>query len=225
MSPLLSRSAAILKRLAKIYTAKAMVDFGTAEDTLIATLMSARTRDEQVIVAYPKLRKAFPHLNDLAKADVATIAEQIRSVGFYTAKARAIKALAIMLLEKYDGKVPRTMEGLVELPGVGRKTASCTLWYAFGIPSIAVDTHVFRLAKRLGWATGRDVVEVEKELSRVIEKKLWGEMNRLFVQFGRTICLPGTPKCWQCPVRELCPYPRKTPEPKTVRPSRRTVVS
>ncbi len=208
--PLVRRSRAVLTRLQNIYRNKAMVDFGSAEDTLIATLMSARTRDEQVIAAYPGLRAAFPRLRDLADAPVEAIAAKIRTVGFFQTKARAIKGLAHILLEKHQGQVPRTMEELVALPGVGRKTASCVLWYAFGIPAIAVDTHVFRLAHRLGWSQGRTPEEVERALSRVVPRALWGEMNRLFVQFGRTLCLPGRPRCYGCPVADLCPYPDKT---------------
>ncbi len=208
--PLARRSRAVLTRLQKIYRNKAMVDFGTAEDTLIATLLSARTRDEQVIAAYPGLRAAFPRLQDLAQAPVEAIAAKIRTVGFFHAKARAIKGLARILLEEYQGQVPRTMEELVELPGVGRKTASCVLWYAFGLPAIAVDTHVFRLAHRLGWARGRTPEEVERELAKVVPRALWGEMNRVFVQFGRTLCVPGRPRCYACPVADLCPYPDKT---------------
>ncbi len=204
------RTRAVLTRLQKIYRNKAMVDFGAAEDTLIATLLSARTRDEQVIAVYPGLRKEFPHLQDLAAAPVEAIAEKIHAVGFYHAKARAIKGLAALLLEKHQGKVPRTMEELIELPGVGRKTASCVLWYAFGIPAIAVDTHVFRLAHRLGWVRGKTVEEVELELAKIVPRTLWGEMNRLFVQFGRTRCLPGRPRCYECPVADLCSYPHKT---------------
>lgn len=209
-----TRSQTVLTRLKKIYPAKAMVDFGAAEDTLIATLLSARTRDEQVLAAYPKLRAAFPRLQDLADASLPDLEKTINTIGLFRAKARAIKALAQILIEKYDGQVPKTIEQLIELPGVGRKTASCVLWYAFSIPAIAVDTHVFRLTHRLGWARGKTPEEVEKELAIVVPRALWGEMNRLFVQFGRTVCLPGNPKCWKCPVRELCPYPNKTPEPK-----------
>ncbi len=207
--PLVRRTRAVLTRLQKIYRDKAMVDFGRAEDTLIATLLSARTRDEQVIAAYPGLRSAFPGLRDLADAPVEAIASKIRTVGFFQAKAKAIKGLARILLETYQGQVPRTMEELVELPGVGRKTASCVLWYAFGIPAIAVDTHVFRLVHRLGWARGRTPEEVERALAKVVPRALWGEMNRLFVQFGRTVCRPGRPRCEACPVASLCPYPNK----------------
>lgn len=203
-------TARIIKILEPLYTAKGMVDLGNPEDTLIATLLSARTTDEQVLKVYPGLRKRFPHLQDFAEADVEDIESCIASIGLYRNKARAIKALAIRLLKVYDGAVPDCMEDLITLPGVGRKTASCVLWYGFKIPAMAVDTHVFRIAHRLGWAKGKDPVTVEQELMHVIPQDLWGPVNRIFVQFGRDICKPLTPQCWRCPVRDLCPYQPKT---------------
>ncbi len=200
----------IIKILEPLYPAKGMVDLGNPEDTLIATLLSARTTDEQVLKVYPGLRKRFPRLQDFAKADVTDIEKCISSIGLYHNKARAIKALAVRLLEVYDGHVPKTMEDLVTLPGVGRKTASCVLWYGFKLPAMAVDTHVFRIAHRLGWAKGKDSVTVEQELMRVVPQDLWGPVNRIFVQFGRDVCKPTTPQCWRCPVRDLCPYQPKT---------------
>ena len=195
----------ILTHLAKTYTAKAMLNFGGPEDVLMMTLLSARTRDEQVIAAYPKLRKTFPRLVDLALAKQSQIEHEIQTIGLFRSKARAIKSLANILIEQFDGVVPPSMEELIKLPGVGRKTASCVLWYAFNIPAIAVDTHVFRVSHRLGWAKGKTPERVEQELAKVVPHPLWGEMNRIFVQFGRTVCLPGKPRCAICPVRDLCP--------------------
>jgi endonuclease-3 len=208
--------AEAIKLLAKRYTAKGMVDFGAPEDTLIATILSARTRDEQVIKVYPGLREAFPTLKDLAKAEPADIQPFIRTVGFSYAKARHLKGLAQKLLERHGGQVPRTMEELIELPGVGRKTASCVLGYAFKLPAIAVDTHVFRIAKRLGWAKGKTPEIVEEELKADIPRPLWREVNRVLIPFGRDICKPGTPQCWRCPLASICAYQPKTIAPKLV---------
>ncbi len=199
----------MIRLLGKRYPGKAMVDFGTAEDTLIATLLSARTRDEQVLAVYPGLRKAFPRLLDLARAEPDEIAASISSIGLYRQKAKAVHLLAKKLLNEFEGEVPKTMEELVTLPGVGRKTASCVLWYAFGIPAVAVDTHVFRITRRLGWTKKSDVREVEEELKCVVPKALWGEMNRVFVQFGRTRCLPRNPRCAECPLVSQCPTGKK----------------
>jgi endonuclease-3 len=203
-----------LRLLSQAFPGKAMVDFGTAEDTLIATLLSARTRDEQVISVYPDLRNKFRTLQDLADASWQEIATTIARIGLYQNKAKAVNALARMLLDQFKGKVPKTMEELVLLPGVGRKTASCVLAYAFKIPAIAVDTHVFRIAHRLGWAKGDTPEIVEEELKQLFQRTYWIEINRMGVKFGRTICIPGRPRCWQCPVRRLCPYEPKTPDPK-----------
>lgn len=203
-------------RLRRRYTAKGMVDLGNAEDTLIATLLSARTRDEQVLKVYPGLRKAFPTLKDFASATPAQIASKISSIGLFRNKAKMIKALAQTLLEKHHGIVPDTMEELVALPGVGRKTASCVLAYAFKKPAIAVDVHVFRIAHRLGWVKGKTPEDVEAQLRIAADKKDWIDINRCFVQFGRDICQPRTPQCWRCPLNDICAFKDKTQNPNHV---------
>ncbi len=209
-----SSVTSIIRTLSKRYTAKGMVDLGNPKDTLLATLLSARTRDAQVVKVYPGFVQKFPTLASLAKADVRDIMKPISTIGLYKNKARAIKALARRVIDVYDGHVPSTMEELVTLPGVGRKTASCVMWYGFGKPAMAVDVHVFRIAHRLGWAKGKNPEVVERELMALIPKKYWGDVNRAFVQFGRDVCRPGKPQCWRCPVATLCPFQPKTKEPK-----------
>lgn len=209
-----AKAVKVIRILDKRYPDKGMVDLGNPEDTLIATLLSARTTDKQVIKAYPGFRKKFPHLSDLAKAHVSSIAKAISTIGLYKNKAKAIKGLATILIRDYHGRVPNTMEDLMRLPGVGRKTASCVLWYAFKKPAVAVDTHVFRITRRLGWAKGRTPERVEEELKQLVPKSQWGKINRAFVQFGRDICKSRRPECWRCPVRDQCAYPAKTPAPK-----------
>ncbi|MCC7523043.1 endonuclease III [Candidatus Uhrbacteria bacterium] len=199
----------ILSILAKRYPGTGMTDLGNPEDTLIATLLSAQTTDVQVLRVYPGLRKKFPTLSDLAKTDVRKIEQCINSIGLYRNKAKAVKALAQTLLKEFGGKVPNTMQELVSLPGVGRKTASVVLSFSFKQPAIAVDTHVFRIAKRLGWAKGKNPQRVEKELMALIPKKQWSEINRTMVPFGRDVCKAPKPQCWRCPVRTWCPYPKK----------------
>ena len=205
-----------LKILQARYTAPAMVAVGTPIDTLIMTLLSARARDEQVLRVYPLLRVAFPTLEALASADVRAIERCISTVGLFRAKARAVKALARTLITDHQGEVPRTMEALVALPGVGRKTASCVLGYAFHLPAIAVDTHVLRVTKRLGWAKGKTPERVEEELKQIVSKRLWIDLNRVVIQFGRDICRPGIPQCWRCPLRTACAFRTKTPAPKVL---------
>jgi endonuclease-3 len=201
---------AAIRCLQKRYRAPAMVQLGTPEDTLIATLLTARTRDEQVLAVYSSFRKRFPTLQSLANATPAQIARSIASIGLFRNKSRAIHALAKKLLTEFGGIVPNTMEELIQLPGVGRKTASCVLWYGFGIPAVAVDVHVFRIAHRLGWAIGKTPEEVERELRARLPRKYWGEFNRVSVQFGRELCKPQRPHCVICPLREACPFGKQT---------------
>ncbi|MBU1349148.1 endonuclease III [Patescibacteria group bacterium] len=207
------KTLAVLK---KAYPQKPDMDLGTPDDTILGTLLSARTTDAQVLKIWPSFRKRFPTWPSLAEANVEDIASAINTVGLYRSKAKAISGLAKKILADFGGNVPRTMEELTTLPGVGRKTASCVLSYAFGVPSIAVDTHVFRIARRLGWSSSRTPEQVERDLLALVSKRLWGEVNRRFVHFGRDVCIGGTPRCWRCPVACWCTF-----TPKTARPASR----
>jgi endonuclease-3 len=206
-----ARSAVkVIGILNKLYPQKGDMDMGNAEDTLLGVLMSARTTDVQVLRVFPAFRKAFPTWEKLAKANVNSIASSINTIGLYRSKARAIKGLAQKILKEFGGKVPNTMEGLVSLPGVGRKTASCVLSYVFRVPAIAVDTHVFRIVKRLGWSKGKTPERVEDDLRDLIPRGYWIKINQSMVRFGRDICVSRTPRCWQCPVAKWCEYGPKT---------------
>jgi endonuclease-3 len=207
------RAVRILKLLGRIYKGSGMTDLGNPEDTLLATLLSAQTTDVQVLRVYPVLRKRFPTLKTLAEADWQSIAQEINSVGLYRTKAKAIKKLAQVLLDEFGGRVPSTMEELTRLPGVGRKTASVVLSFVFHQPAIAVDTHVLRIAKRLGWSKARDPKKMELDLRALVPEKQWSEINRILVPFGREICQARQPQCWRCPIADLCPYPNKSPKP------------
>ncbi|MCR4278375.1 MAG: endonuclease III [bacterium] len=205
----------VIRRLGQEYSKKGDMDFGNAKDTLIAVLLSAQTTDKQVLKIYPAFQKQFPTWKSLSEADVREIEKSIHTIGLYRSKARAIKKMAKMIRDEFKGRVPATMEKLVTLPGVGRKTASCVLTYVFHEPAIAVDTHVSRIAHRLGWAKGNTPEKVEKELMALVPKKEWMEINRVFVQFGRDVCVGGKkPKCWKCPVAKWCPYESKIGEPE-----------
>lgn len=202
-----------IETLKREFPGKGAVELRRAEDVLLATVLSARARDEQVLKVYPKLRARFPKLRDLADARVSDIGDAVREIGLWRAKAGAMKGIARALLEQHGGKVPRTREELVALPGVGRKTANCVLAYAFRIPAIAVDVHVHRITNRLGWAETRTPEETERRLMELVPKDLWLDVNRVFVKFGRAVCLPRRPRCYDCPVRRWCRYPCKTPKP------------
>ncbi len=205
----------VVKTLKKRYPQKADMDLGNPEDSLIATIFSARTTDAQVLKMFPAFRRKFPTWKKLAAADVADIAKAINTIGLYRNKAKSAKALAQKILADFGGKVPQTMEELVALPGVGRKTASCVLSQSFGLPAVAVDTHVFRIAHRLGWSKGKTPEKVEDDIKKIVPEKLWGDVNRTMVRFGREVCVGGKrPKCWICPVAKWCAFKPKTPVPE-----------
>lgn len=152
---------------------------------LISTIMSSRTRDETTLKAAKRLFKKAASLEKLCQLSEPEIQKLIYPVGFYKTKAKNLKALSNMILKKYRGKVPRNREGLTALPGVGRKTANLVLNRAFGIPAIAVDTHVHKISNLLEWVKTKLPGETEKELTKIIPKKYWRETNRLFVSIGR----------------------------------------
>ncbi|MDF1497205.1 MAG: endonuclease III [Patescibacteria group bacterium] len=203
----------VLKILKSKYPQKADMDLGNPADSLIATIMSARTTDAQVLKIFPAFRKKFPTWKKLADSNVDDIAKAMNTIGLYRNKAKSLKALAQKIIAYHDGKVPESMEELVTLPGVGRKTASCVLSVCFNKPAIAVDTHVFRISRRLGWAKGKDALKVEKELADLVPKSSWSVINLTFVPFGRDICKPGKPQCYRCPIAKYCDYPNKYLEP------------
>ncbi len=172
---------------------------------LVFTILSARTRDEQTVKAARNLLEVADNPEKLAKLSEDEIATIIKAAGFYRNKAKNLKAMAEMLVKKYDSKVPDTFEELVKLPGVGRKTANVVLAYAFNKNTIAVDTHVHRLANRLGFVRTRRPEETEVELKKVIPPELWRRVNRTFVAFGQTVCKPIKPLCEKCPIEDVCP--------------------
>lgn len=171
---------------------------------LIATILSARAKDDATIPIANELFITYGTPKTLANAPLGEIKRIIKRIGFYNAKAKNIKETARILHEKYQDRVPQTREALMELPGVGRKTANCILAYAFDQPAIAVDTHVHRISNRLGWASTNTPHETEAALEKLIPKKQWNKVNALFVLHGQTICTPISPKCSQCPIEKLC---------------------
>jgi endonuclease III len=206
--------ARIIRTLGKTYTAKADMDLGNPKDTLLGVLMTAQTTDKQVLKIFPAFKKKFPTFTSLMKSTPEEIATSIASLNLYRGKARAIHGLSRVIMEEHNGKVPSTMEALIKLPGVGRKTANCVLSHVFEQDTVCVDTHVLRIANRLGWSRGKTPEKVEQDLMKKVPKSSWREINRVFVQFGRDVCKAPTPQCWRCPIRESCPYTPKTAAPK-----------
>lgn len=172
---------------------------------LIAVILSAQATDVSVNKATPALFKAYPTPEALAQAPIEDIIEKIKMIGLYRNKAKNIKACAQMLLDNYDGVVPNSREELIKLPGVGRKTANVVLGDAFGVPAIAVDTHVERVTKRLRICKlNASVTEVEATLMRKIPKDLWVKSHHTLIFFGRYHCTARSPKCEFCPLLDMC---------------------
>lgn len=190
-----------VRRLSKRY---GVDNFGRSEtpfEVLIATILSQRTRDENTAVASRALFSKYKTPGQLMRADTKDIERLIKPSGFYRVKARKIKEVSKILVKEYDSKVPSDMEKLLELPGVGRKTANCVLVYGFHEPAIPVDTHVHRISNRLGWVKTRTPEETETALTKLVPKKYWITLNELFVKFGKDICRPINPKCGLCDLR------------------------
>ena len=173
---------------------------------LIATILSARTKDENTTKAADKLFKVYGTPQKLAKAKVKDVEKMIKSVGFYHVKSRRIINAANIILSKYRGKVPANIEQLTDIPGVGRKTANCVLVYAFEEPAIPVDTHVHRISNRLGLVDTKTPEETEMELRKNVPKKYWLPINNTFVMYGQNICKPISPMCNVCKIRKNCNY-------------------
>jgi endonuclease-3 len=197
----------ILKRLEKIYIdAKPGLHYNNAFELLIATIMSAQTTDRQVNEVTKTLFVKYPDAKSLCALDIEELEQAIKSTGFYRAKAGNIKRTACILENEYKGEVPRTMEELTKLPGVGRKTANVVLSNAFGIPAIAVDTHVFRVSNRLGLADAKDVLETEKQLMENIPKEKWSAAHHWLIWHGRKVCTARAPKCQSCFLADVCRF-------------------
>lgn len=171
---------------------------------LISTVLSARTKDTTTIPICKVLFEKYPDAKSLAKADTKILHKILYGIGFYKVKSQRIKEISKILLEKYRGDVPKILDELLALPGVGRKTANCVLVYAFRVPSIPVDVHVHRISNRLGWIKTKTPEESEQALMRLIPKNLWVEVNEHFVVHGQTICKPISPFCSKCPVFKYC---------------------
>ena len=173
---------------------------------LIGTILSARTRDENTTIVVANLFRKFKDAKELADADIAEIRAIIRSVGFYNVKARTIKKVSQLIVEKFNGDVPHNIEHLLQLPGVGRKTANCVLVYGFNRAAIPVDIHVHRISNRLGLVNTRTPEQTEIDLSFTIHRKHWLKINQAFVMYGQNICTPLRPKCKLCDLKDVCKF-------------------
>lgn len=179
---------------------------GSPLSILIGTILSARTRDENTSAVVKKLFAKYKTSHALANARYSDVEKIIRSTGFYRVKAKRIIEVASIIDSKYSGKVPQTLEELLELPGVGRKTANCVLVYAFDKPAIPVDTHVHRISNRIGLVKTKTPEETELALMKKIPKEHWIQINDIFVMYGQNICKPISPLCKVCQIKSECNY-------------------
>ena len=185
--------------------ARVTLDFKDPLQLLIATILAAQCTDARVNLVTKDLFKKYPKTSDYARADLKTLEGEIRSTGFFRNKAKSIIGCGQALVQKFNGQVPRTLEELTTLPGVGRKTANIILGNAFGQQAIAVDTHVKRVTHRLGWAKSDDPDKIEFELMEVIPQNRWTLACHQIVFHGRRVCMAKKPQCSTCPVAKLCP--------------------
>ena len=200
------RAAEVLAILTQTYpNAACALTYSDPWELLVATILSAQCTDVRVNMVTPELFRRYPTPAALALAEPETLEELIRSTGFFRNKARNLLGCAAVLVAKHDGKVPENLAELTALPGVGRKTANVVLGNAFATPGMVVDTHVKRLAFRLGWTSQSDPVKIEQDLCALLPQQEWTQAGHLLIHHGRALCKAPTPLCSQCPVFELCP--------------------
>ncbi|MFW8053611.1 endonuclease III [Vagococcus fluvialis] len=195
-----------LNRMEEMYPdAQGELDHGTPFQYLIAVMLSAQATDVSVNKATPKLFKSYPTAQDLATAPLESVMEKIRTIGLYKTKAKNVIKTSQILVDQYDGEIPKTIKELVKLPGVGIKTANVVAGDMFGVPAIAVDTHVERVAKRLRISKqSASVTEVEEVLMKKIPKERWVQAHHTIILFGRYHCTARSPKCEGCPLLDMC---------------------
>lgn len=201
------RTKIILDTLKELYPdAKCELEHNSPFQLLVATILSAQTTDKKVNQVTETLFRDYPDLDAFLTLSIEELEQRIKEIGLYRSKAKNILIMCNQLKNNFNGEVPDTMEELVTLAGAGRKTANVVLSNAFGVPSIAVDTHVFRVSNRLGLADSDNVLEVEKQLQKELPKKEWSLAHHLLIFHGRRCCIARNPKCYECSLQNRCKY-------------------
>ena len=206
-SPLEERGPELIRRLTEAYPdAHVALHFSTPLEMLIATILSAQCTDERVNMVTQTLFRKYRRPADYLKVPEAELAADIKPTGFFNQKTKSIRGACRLIVERFGGEVPSTMDELIELPGVARKTANIVLGNAFGkVEGIAVDTHVRRVSQRLGFTENEDPDKIERDLMRLIPKERWFDFTYVIIDHGRTTCVARKPRCAECPVSDLCP--------------------
>ncbi|WP_313567328.1 endonuclease III [Acetoanaerobium noterae] len=206
----MSKYNIIVKTLLDTYPdAKCELEYQTPYELLVATVLSAQSTDVRVNIVTKELFKNYNTPEKILKLGEEKLMEYIKSIGFYNVKSKNIIALSHLLIQNYDSQVPEQMDELIKLPGVGRKTANVVLSNCFGVPAIAVDTHVFRVSTRLGFSDKKDPLQVEQDLMKKISKKYWTDAHHAFIFHGRRICKARNPMCEICSVQSYCKFYKK----------------
>lgn len=206
MSGPTERFTEIVSRLEKEYgDAPSLLNYRSPFELLIAVILSAQTTDDAVNATLPELFSRFPDARSLADADPGEIEEIIHSLGFYRQKTRSIIGTAKSLVNDYGGEVPDSMKALVNLPGVGRKSAGVVLLHIYGTPAIIVDTHFGRVVRRLGFSSEKDPVKLERNVAEILPREFWNDASMRLNYHGRRYCFARKPDCGRCPVADLCP--------------------
>jgi endonuclease-3 len=200
------RALRLLDSLKEAYPdARCELDFTNALEALVSTILAAQCTDARVNMVTPALFKKYPAARDYLHAPDEELKDAIRSTGFFNNKTKAIKAAAKLLIEKFNGEMPRTMEELLRLPGVGRKTANVILANIYGVPGVVVDTHMLRLSNRMGFSTNHDADKVERDMMAIFPESEWISLSHLIPWHGRRCCTARNPKCDECPAADDCP--------------------
>ena len=209
------RTKIILDELKAMYPdAKCELNHETPFQLLVATILSAQTTDKKVNEITETLFRDYPDLDAFLTLSINELEDRIKQIGLYRSKAKNLMIMCNQLKNNFNGEVPKTMEEIVTLAGAGRKTANVVLSNAFGVPSIAVDTHVFRVSNRLGLANADNVLEVEKQLQKELPKKEWSLAHHLLIFHGRRRCIARNPKCNECPLTNRCIYYKENKKDK-----------
>lgn len=221
-----ARAGEICKRLAEAYPdASCALRFEGPFQLLVATILSAQCTDKMVNQVTPALFARFPDARAMAAADPGELEALIQRTGFFRQKAKSILTAARDIVARFDGEVPRALEALITLHGVGRKTANVVLGNAFDVPGLTVDTHMTRVSRRLGLSSHDDPVKIERDLMELVPEREWTLFSHRVIDHGRRCCHARRPRCESCPLRALCPFPQaRRPAPRTTRPKRKRVL-
>ncbi|MCZ7592732.1 MAG: endonuclease III [Kiritimatiellae bacterium] len=207
------RAAEVLDRLRRHIDLRCELDFTTPLELAVAAILAAQCTDKRVNMVTPALFKKYRTAKAYAESDPDELEVLIKSTGFYRNKAKSIRALGAALVEQYKGELPRDLEKLIHLPGIGRKTANLLMADAFGQPGLIIDTHQIRVNGRLGFTEQTDATKIEMELRELLPEKDWTDWSHALTLHGRYTCIARKPKCHECPLTDLCPYYATLPKP------------